>query len=138
MPLSSVVPVQDIAENGWTHNGSISGAIYSTIDDVDTINNNDFAISPNNSSGQIYRAKLESLAAPLSAQIDFRYTYRVNVSGNTINLKVRLYCNTTLVKEITHTGISATWTSNSVTLSTAEKNLITDPDNVYIELEAYQ
>jgi len=134
--LSSLVksqfahPISDESTGLWSET-----PLYAKIDEVNP-DDSDYIYSTLNPTNDTCEVRLNSITAP-NDKTRHKLKYRFKKSGsNSIDFKIQLYDNTTLIKETTHSNISTEWVDGVITLTEGEANTISDYGNLRVKLVA--
>lgn len=139
-PSSDIIATSFIGANS---SGAVATNLYTTLDE-NSADNTDYITSNLSPSYNVYVCKLSSMTDPLTNTghvVTFTYARSVDTNAEQIDLEVQLRKN--YVSEVslgTHvantiiTDIPYTWTTNTITLTTAEAETLsgTDYENLYL------
>jgi hypothetical protein len=129
---SFLVPDADISDGGWLNELGSATDIYHSIDEASP-NASDYAIS-STSTGDIYRFRLSDPSGAIQEPFIFLAEFRKEGTA-TANLKIRLFQGATQIREWTYTDISSDLVRVREELSSLEFAAITDPTDLFVELE---
>lgn len=123
----------------WTTDTGATTNLHLAIDEV-TASDADFIQSEESPSTSVCRIALSNPAGNDPSTTDaVALDYRFRKEGSaTINIIVRLEEGTTTIASQTHNDVTTSWTAGTITLSTLEKNNVTNWDNMVLEVEATQ
>jgi hypothetical protein len=139
-------PDADVVNQGYTGEDADVTDIFAHIDEA-IANDNDYIQSGTAPSSDVYTCHLSDVTDPVSSSDHvIRYRYRKSAtSGSQIDLTVQLrqgYVNEgalgTLIKQWTHSDISASPTGASNTLSGGEADAITDYTDLFLRFSFNQ
>jgi hypothetical protein len=122
-------PASDVSDGSWTDQ-SAGTSLFAAIDEA-AASDADYIQSSTTTSGSDTEAKIrvEAVTDPgVNTNHIVRYRYSKDTgSGDTVNLRVRLYDSdgTTVIAVNQHNAISETWTDGSFTLTGGEADAIT-------------
>ena len=128
-------PDADDLTTGWEDQAAGTTNLYQTVDET-SFSDADYAVSPADPvSSQPIRFRLSNPAATIdtSQAVTIRVRGRFNSASNSVT--VRLKEGTTTRATRTFTDISSNFATQTVTLTTDEKNAVTNWDNLFIEVE---
>lgn len=135
--VQQCVPESDVSAGGWTRDTGSGTSLFESINEI-PVSNLDYIISPALVAGgstAAYTAEIsDSLDPYTSTGYVLHYTYRATNSGVTI--VVKLLQGATVIKTITHSNASTTFTTASATLSGPEADSITDHALLRLTIES--
>lgn len=139
-------PDSDVTREDWVDEGSATTSLYASIDET-TASDADYVKSATGPTSDVYVCGLSNVEDPVvHTGHKMKYRYKKNSAGGAqIDLTVQLrqgYTTETamgtLIAGTTLTNIGATWTTGTVTLSTAEAGTISDYTDLQLRLVANQ
>lgn len=136
-------PTADVITTSFASQTGATGSLYTYIDDSDhTPDNADYIVCNTSPSNNVYVCKLGALSDPLTNTghvISFTYARSVDTNAEQIDLNVGLFqdyasevSKGTMIANTDITDIPYGWTSNTLTLSGAQAESITDYANLFL------
>lgn len=129
-------PNGDISDGGWS--GHDGGSQLWTYINESVANDVDYVRSPVVPSGEIFRVAFTNPIASVvpAAPVVVRYRLGKTNAGAVINFTVRLFAGATEVVEWTHLDVPSAFATHTHTLSGGQIALISDFDELELEVEA--